>query len=105
MLYVDCPLISILTCGSTTTASFAIAGETAAKCGVLEREAVFLLCGHAAKHPSDTSLVEAALDMLAARLFYPSRLMLMAYHKQTLIFDWCSNGYSLHQLLSIQVRF
>ena len=70
---------------------------------MLEREAVFLLCGHAAKQPSDRALVQTALDMLAARLNYPSRSSLMSYHMQTLFFDWCSNGYSLHQFLAIQV--
>jgi len=81
----------------------ALTGETAAACGMLEREAVFLLCGHAAKQPSDRALVQTALDMLAARLNYPSRSSLMNYHMQTLFFDWCSNGYSLQQFLAIQV--
>ncbi len=70
---------------------------------MLEREAVFLLCGHAAKQPSDRALVQTALDMLAERLNYPSRSSLMNYHMQTLFFDWCSNGYSLQQFLAIQV--
>lgn len=78
-------------------------GETAAACGVLEREAVFLLCGHAAKQPCDRGLVQAALDMLAARLYYPTRAAFMTCHMQTLVFDWCMNGYSLQQFLTIQV--
>ena len=81
-----------------------MAGETAASCGVLEREAVFLLCGHAAKRAVDKALVQAALDMLAARLGYASRATLMAYHKQTLVFDWCCSGYSLQQFLAVQVQ-
>ena len=64
---------------------------------------MFLLCGHAAKQPSDRALVQAALDMLAARLSYPSRASLMICHMQTLVFDWCSNGYNLHHFLAIQV--
>jgi len=72
---------------------------------MLEREAVFLLCGHAAKQPSDRALVQTALDMLAERLNYPSRSSLMNYHMQTLFFDWCSNGYSLQQFLAIQVSY
>ncbi len=70
---------------------------------MLEREAVFLLCGHAAKQPSDRALVQTALDMLAARLNYPLRSSLMNYHMPTLFFDWCSNGYSLQQFLAVQV--
>lgn len=80
-----------------------LTGETAAACGALEREAVFLLCGHAAQQPSDIGLVGAALDMLAARLNYPSRSSLMPFHAQTLVFDWCSHDYSLQQFLAIQV--
>ena len=80
-----------------------MAGETAAACGALEREAVFLLCGHAAHQPSDIRLVGAALDMLAARLSYSSRSSLMCLHAQTLVFDWCSHGYSFHHFLAIQV--
>ena len=80
-----------------------VAGETAAACGALEREAVFLLCGHAARQPSDIGLVGAALDMLAARLDYPSRRSLMCLHAQTLVFDWCSHDYSLQHFLAVQV--
>ena len=80
-----------------------VAGETAAACGALEREAVFLLCGHAAHQPSDIGLVGAALDMLAARLNYSSRSSLMNLHAQTLVFDWCSQDYSLQHFLAIQV--
>lgn len=86
-----------------TSVFHVVAGETAAACGALEREAVFLLCGHAAQQPSDTGLVGAALDMLAARLNYPSRSSLMCLHAQTLVFDWCSHDYSLHHFLAIQV--
>ncbi|KAL3152002.1 hypothetical protein ABBQ32_001122 [Trebouxia sp. C0010 RCD-2024] len=77
-------------------------GETAAACGALEREAVFLLCGHAAQHPPHIGLVGAALDMLAARLHYPSRSSLMPVHAQTLVFDWCSHNLSLQHFLTIQ---
>ena len=86
-----------------TSVSHMVAGETAAACDTLEREAVFLLCGHAAHQPSDIGLVGAALDMLAARLNYPSRSSLMCLHAQTLVFDWCSHDYSLHHFLAIQV--
>ena len=85
------------------SAYYVLAGETAAACGALEREAVFLLCGHAAHQPSDVGLVGAALDMLAARLNYPSRSSLMHLHAHTLVFDWCSHDYSLHHFLTIQV--
>ena len=96
--------LSMSRCKGFPHDTYATAGETAASCGVLEREVVFLLCGHAAKRALDTPLVQAALDMLAARLGYASRTVLMAYHKQTLIFDWCCSGYSLQQFLSIQVQ-
>ena len=83
--------------------SVARAGETAAASGLLERQAVFLMCGHAAQQPSDVGLVGAALDMLAARLSYPARSSLLAFHMRVLLFDWCSHGYSIQQLLAIQV--
>ena len=79
-------------------------GETAAASGLLEREAVFLMCAHAAQQPSDIGLVGAALDMLAARLTYPSRSSLLAFHMRALIFDWCSHDYSIQQFLAVQVR-
>ena len=64
---------------------------------------MFLLCGHAAQHPPHVGLVGAALDMLAARLNYPSRPSLMLVHAQTLIFDWCSHDLSLQHFIAIQV--
>ena len=80
------------------------AGQTAVASEALEREAIFLLCSHAAKHISAVPLVQATLTMLAAQLGYANLPALMAWHIPTLVFDWWGNGYSLDQFLSIQVK-
>ena len=70
----------------------------------MEREAIFLLCGHAARCPDHSTLVTRALDLIAAGLLYPSRHSLMAWHLPTLLFDLGSSSYALDQLVDIQVR-
>ena len=70
----------------------------------MEREAIFLLCGHAAQCPDHSTLVTRGLDLIAAGLLYPSRHSLMAWHLPTLLFDLGASSYTIAQLVKIQVR-
>lgn len=72
-------------------------------CPELEAECLLLISAHVARQPLQLGLVRCVLDACAARLGYPDRA---AY---ALMFAWCTAsswfrlGYSLQELLGVQV--
>lgn len=79
------------------------AGETAAVCSPLELDALWILCGHAARCPAHRTLVRAQLEALAHRLSYPSLPGYLLCVAGPLADAWVVNGFSVQELVDVQV--
>lgn len=90
---------------SRAVAALMTAGETAAVCSPLELDALWILCGHAARCPAHRPLVRAQLETLAHRLGYPSLPQYLACVAVPLADAWVSNGFSVQELVDVQVLF
>ena len=74
------------------------------ECEQLEQHALLLLVGHAAQCPRQRPLVQKLLVSVASRLAYPSLSQYMAYHAATLSYAWLDSGYTVADMLTVQVR-
>lgn len=80
-----------------------VTGETAAVCSPLELDALWLLCGHGARCAAHRPLVRAQLETLAQRLGYPSLPRYLDCVAVPLVDAWISNGFSVQELVDVQV--
>ena len=73
------------------------------ECKQLEQQALLLLVGHAAQCPRQRPLVQKLLVSMAGRMAYPSLSHYMAYHAATLSYAWLHSGYTVADMLTVQV--
>ncbi len=62
------------------------------------------MCAHAARRLAHLPLARCVLDACAARLGYPDRAAYARMFAWSTVSEWFRLGYSLRELLGIQVR-
>eukprot|EP00898_Chlorokybus_atmophyticus_P004026 jgi/Chlat1/4624/Chrsp3S05582 len=77
-------------------------GQVAVASAAVEKQAVFMLCAHAALYQQQEGLVAAVLDSVAAQLTYTSRLQFMKYHQSAIAEQWVTDLLPLEDLQYVQ---
>ena len=68
----------------------------------MERDALLVLCRHAANFEPHFELVQATVEMFARRNGYPNVASYLDFHKLGFLSDWVGNGCTLQQLVRVQ---